>query len=98
MRTTMFFMCTVVCIASAMTAYQCSPAVDAKLVTASVDLIKCVDSNLDKTPEEVAVACGIAVTPDLISLLAERKSVAAMKKSGNCVVVVASYDAGAVGK
>jgi len=55
---------------------SCTPQVK----TAVNDGMKCIAANIDKTPEQIAVICGVDVTPDLVSIVTTEQ---AMKK-GNC--------------
>jgi hypothetical protein len=75
----------------------------AKDVQAGADLILCIDTtyqdNPGMTPEQIAVKCGVQLTPEIISLINARKALAEKRKAACVNVTVAGYDAGpGVGK
>jgi hypothetical protein len=81
MKTVQMMVLACVTMVAAVGVYQCTPATQQKVATGAIDLIACIDKNQDQTIEQIAITCGIAATPDLISLLAERKQVFAAKKT-----------------
>lgn len=72
----------------------CTPTEQQAAVKAVDDAVKCIGANLDKTPGQIALTCGIEETPDLVALV---QAIASGKARANCTTVTTNVDAGAKG-
>lgn len=84
-------------IAAVVTLFGCTPAQQQAAVTSIDDSIKCIATQLSAnpmpTPTQVAIACGLAETPDFTNLVS---TLLATRKNPACtVVLVSTVDAGA---
>jgi diketogulonate reductase-like aldo/keto reductase len=76
----------------ALTITACTPAQQQATVKAIDDAVKCIGQNLDKSPAQIALTCGVEETPDLVALV---QTIQAAKAKANCTLVTVSADAGA---
>ena len=71
----------------------CATATKAELAKSAADLISCLDKNIDSPPEVITLTCGLELTPDLVSLMSERKQIRAAQRNPGCTII--TVDAGA---